>query len=610
MSSRNRATPHGAQRAARNSVRSVNYATSPLLASKTPPWRSRFVVGLVAASFALLLGRAVHLQILNADFYQAEGEKRFVHKEPLPASRGRILDRNGLALATSVALPSVQVDTKLFNADVNASATQRKTLARLLGLSAAEFADKLDGATGTVVLRRLVEEPVWAEVKALGLKGVQEVREFKRRYPEGEAAAHVVGFTDTGGAGLSGMELVYNDELLGQAGQRTVVRDRLGRVVEDVGEQASPVQGQDITLSIDSKVQFFAWQRLRDAVRDHNALGGSAVVLDVQTGEVLAMANYRSAEANAAANKRAAKAGSKGLRNSAITDTFEPGSTMKPFTAALALERGPWTPATRIDTSPGRIVIAGAPITDSHPHGVLTVAEVIQKSSNVGTVKLAMQMPAREMWEMYTAIGLGQRPRIDFPGAAAGRLRPYKTWRPVEQATMSYGYGLSASLLQLARAYTVFARDGELVPLTLQRHDLAADGLVAGQRVMSAKTAQQVRDMLRLAAGPGGTAPKAQALGYSVGGKTGTARKHEGKGYATGKYHAFFVGLAPVSQPRIVVAVMVDEPGKGGYFGGDVAAPVFSQIVQQTLRMMNVAPDLDVKAQINAKPVAAEQESI
>ena len=610
MSGRNPATQRptyrGAARTPRNSVRSVNYATSPLLASKTPPWRSRFVVGLVFVSFTVLLGRAVHLQIIHSDFYQAEGEKRFVHKEPLPASRGRILDRNGLALATSVALPSVQVDTKLFNADANANAAQRKTLARLLGMSAPEFADKLDGATGTVVLRRLVEEPVWAEIKALGLKGVHEVREFKRRYPEGEAAAHVVGFTDTGGAGLSGMELVYNDELLGQAGQRTVVRDRLGRVVEDVGEQASPVQGQDITLSIDSKVQFFAWQRLRDAVRDHNALGGSAVVLDVQTGEVLALANYRSAEASA----RAAKAGSKGLRNSALTDTFEPGSTMKPFTAALALERGPWTPATRIDTSPGRIVIAGAPITDSHPHGVLTVAEVIQKSSNVGTVKMAMQMPAREMWEMYTAIGLGQRPRIDFPGAAAGRLRPYKTWRPVEQATMSYGYGLSASLLQLARAYTVFARDGELIPLTLQRHDLAVDGLVAGQRVLSAKTAQQVRDMLRLAAGPGGTAPKAQALGYSVGGKTGTARKHVGKGYATGKYHAFFVGLAPVSQPRIVVAVMVDEPGKGTYFGGDVAAPVFSQIVQQTLRMMNVAPDLDVKAQINAKPVAAEQESI
>ncbi len=597
-------------RHARNSVRSVNYATSPLLASKTPPWRSRFVVGLVAVSFTVLLARAVHLQIIHTNFYQAEGEKRFVHKEPLPASRGRILDRNGLALATSVALPSVQVDTKLLNADPNANAARRKALARLLGMTAAELDDRLEGLSGTVTLRRHIEEPVWAEIKALGLKGVQEVREFKRRYPEGEAAAHVVGFTDPDGSGLSGMELVFNDELLGQAGQRTVVRDRLGRVVEDVGVQASPVQGQDITLSIDSKVQFFAWQRLRDAVRDHHALGGSAVVLDVQTGEVLALANYRSTEANDIANKRTGRI-SKGLRNSALTDTFEPGSTMKPFTAAMALERGPWTPATRIDTAPGRIVIAGAPITDSHPHGTLTVAEVIQKSSNVGTVKMAMQLPAREMWEMYTAIGLGQRPRIDFPGAAAGRLRPYKTWRPVEQATMSYGYGLSASLFQLARAYTVFARDGELIPLTLQRHDLAADGLVAGQRVMSAKTAQQVRDMLRLAAGPGGTAPKAQALGYSVGGKTGTARKHEGKGYATGKYHAFFVGLAPVAQPRIVVAVMVDEPGKGSsYFGGDVAAPVFSQIVQQTLRMMNVAPDLDVKAQINAKPVAAEQESI
>jgi len=588
----------GAGRNGRNSVRSVNYATSPLLASKTPPWRSRFVVLLVGLAFLVLLGRAVHLQILHTDFYQAQGEKRFVHKEAMPASRGRLLDRNGLALASSVALPSVQVDAKTFGAD----AAQRKALARLLAMPLAELDDKLDGATGTVVLRRHLEEPVWAEVKALGLKGLQEVREYKRRYPEGEAAAHVVGFTDPDGKGINGMELVHDDELTGQAGQRTVVRDRLGRVVEDVGEQAAPVQGNDVRLSIDSKVQFFAWQRLRDAVQEHNALGGSAVVLDVQTGEVLALANYRS--------EAAARAGrSKGLRNSALTDTFEPGSTMKPFTVALALERGPWTPATRIDTAPGRIVIAGAPITDSHPHGVLSVAEVIQKSSNVGTVKMAMQMPAREMWELYTGIGLGQRPRIDFPGAAAGRLRPYKTWRPVEQATMSYGYGLSASLFQLARAYTVFARDGELIPLTLERRDLG-DGAIAGQRILSAQTAQAVREMLRLAAGPGGTAPKAQVLGYSVGGKTGTARKHEGKGYAAGKYHAFFVGLAPVAQPRIVVAVMVDEPGKGTYFGGDVAAPVFSQIVQQTLRMMNVAPDLDVKAQINAKPVPAEQESI
>ena len=583
-------------RSPRQGVRSVNYATSPLLASKTPPWRSRFVVLLVGAAFAVLLGRAVYLQVLHTNFYQAQGEKRFVHKEPLPASRGRILDRNGLALATSVALPSVQVDTKLFSAD----AQERKALAKLLGQPVAELNERLDGASGTLTLRRHLEEPVWAEIKALGLKGVQEVREYKRRYPEGEAAAGVVGFTDPDGNGINGLELVFNDDLLGKAGQRTVVRDRLGRVVEDVGVQAGPVQGQDVVLSIDSKVQFFAWQRLRDTVRDSGASGGSAVVLDVLTGEVLALANYRASGAR----------GNLRLRNSALTDIFEPGSTMKPFTAALALERGPWTPTTRIDTSPGRIVIAGAPISDSHPHGVLSVAEVIQKSSNVGTVKIAMQMPARAMWEMYTSIGLGQRPRIDFPGAAAGRLRPYKSWRPVEQATMSYGYGLSASLFQLAQAYTAFARDGELIPLTLQHQDAANDGLLVGQRVMSVKTAQQVREMMRLAAGPGGTAPKAQALGYSVAGKTGTARKHEGKGYATGKYLAFFVGLAPATQPRIVVAVMIDEPTKGSYFGGDVAAPVFSQLVAQTLRTMNVAPDLDVKAQINAKPVAAERESI
>ncbi len=581
------------------STRSLNYATSPLLASPTPPWRSRFVVGLVALGFTVLLGRAVHLQIIHTDFYQAQGEKRFVHKQPLPASRGRILDRNGLALATSVALPSVQVDVKTFAAD----RAERLALAKLLGLSMAELNDKLDVTSGTVVLRRHLEEATWEQVKALKLKGLQEVREYKRRYPEGEAAAHVVGLTDIDGKGIGGIEYAHEDVLLGRAGQRTVVRDRMGRVVEDVGDPMAPVNGQDVQLAIDSKVQFFAWQKLRDAVTAHGALGGAAVVLDVQTGELLALANYRAPDADRRSGRKQHK-----LRNIALADVFEPGSTMKPFTAALAMERGPWTAHTRIDTTPGRITITGSTINDAHPHGVLSVAEVIQKSSNVGTVKMAMQMPAREMWTMFTAIGLGQRPQLDFPGAVTGRLRPYKTWRPVEQATMSYGYGLSASIFQLARAYTVFARDGELIPVTLLK---APDSQpVAGQRVFSAKTAREVREMLRLAAGPGGTAPKAMALGYSVGGKTGTARKQEGKTYSTSKYRAFFVGLAPVDNPRIVVAVLVDEPTKGGYYGGDIAAPVFSQVVQQTLRMMNVAPDLDVKAQINAKPVVAEPESI
>ncbi|MFO1293888.1 MAG: penicillin-binding protein 2 [Rubrivivax sp.] len=582
-------------------VRSVNYATSPLLASRTPPWRSRFVVLLVAGAFALLLGRAVYVQIVAAPFYQAQGEKRFVHREPLPASRGRILDRNGLVLATSVAMPSVQVDLKTFAAD-GAQRNQRvAALARALGAPSAEIAERLEGTAGTVLLRRHVEEPVWQAVKALELKGVSDLREYRRRYPEGEAAAHVVGFTDVDDRGQEGIELGFDKQLVGRAGQRSVVRDRLGRVVEDVGEQLDPVNGEDVQLAIDSKVQFFAWQRVRDAVREHNARGGSVVVLDVATGELLALANYPSFDPGQRRNLSGEQ-----LRNRALTDTFEPGSTMKPFTIALALDSGRVTPATAIQTAPGSITITGSTIRDAHPHGVLSVAEVIQKSSNVGTVKIALQMDRRELWEMFTSVGLGQKPRIDFPGAVSGRLRPWKSWRPIEQATMSYGYGLSASLMQLARAYTAFARDGELIPLTILKR--ADDLPVAGQRVMSAETARAVRQMLQLAAGPGGTAPKAQALGYSVGGKTGTARKQEGRGYGN-KYRAWFVGLAPVSRPRIVVAVMVDEPGRGSYFGGDVAAPVFSQVVQQTLRMLNVPPDIEVKPQIVGQPVPAEIES-
>jgi cell division protein FtsI (penicillin-binding protein 3) len=579
-----------------NSVRSVNYATSPLLTSKTPPWRSRFIVGLVALGFALLLGRAVHLQIVATDFYQAQGEKRYLHRLPLAASRGRILDRNGLVLATSVALPSVQADAKTFSAD----AGQRKALARLLGLAPAELDQRLEGATGIVGLRRLVEEPVWQQVKALGLKGVQEVHEYKRRYPDGEAAAHVVGFTDIDDKGQEGIELAFQHQLEGRAGERTVVRDRLGRVVEDVGDQADPVNGADITLSVDSKVQFFAYQRVRDAVHEHRAKAGSVVVLDTQTGEVLALANYPSYDPGERSHLSGAQ-----LRNRALTDVFEPGSTMKPLVVALALETGRVKVDTVINTAPGSLVVGPLVVKDAHPHAALTVQEVIQKSSNIGAARIALQMPARELWELFSSVGYGSKPQISFPGAVTGRLKPYRNWRPVEQATMAYGYGLSASLLQMARAYTVLARDGDVIPVTIQRQDQPAAGL----RVFSAETVREVRKMLQLAAGPGGTGPKAQTIGYSVGGKSGTAHKQEGKGYASDKYRAWFVGMAPITAPRIIVAVMVDEPANGQHFGGDVAAPVFSQVVQQTLRMMNVAPDIDVKAQITAPPATAEQES-
>jgi cell division protein FtsI (penicillin-binding protein 3) len=577
------------------SVRSVNYATSPLLASKTPPWRSRFVVAMVGLAFLVLIGRAVYIQIIGTDFYQKEGEKRYLHTLEVPASRGRILDRNGQVLATSVPAPSLWAIPR----DVQATPEQRKALGRLLGLTPAELADRLDGNARFVWLRRQVDETVGQQVKALDIKGVYVAREYKRKYPEGEAAAHVVGFTNVEERGQEGIELGFHDELQGHDGSRAVVKDRLGRVVEDIGDQTDPVNGRDIQLAIDSKVQFFAYQRVRDAVAEHGAKAGSVVVLDVVSGEVLALANYPSFDPGNRQNLSGAQ-----LRNRALTDIFEPGSTMKPFIAALAIETGRVTPQTVIQTAPGRIQITGSTITDAHPHGPLTVAEVIQKSSNVGTVKMAMQMQPREMWEEFTAVGLGQKPQIDFPGAVTGRLRPYKTWRPIEQATMSYGYGLSASLFQLARAYTVFARDGELIPVSMLRQEHPT----GGTRVMSAATAQAVREMLRLAAGPGGTAPLAQAIGYSVGGKTGTARKQEGKTYGT-KYRAWFVGLAPVSKPRIVVAVMVDEPSKGVYYGGLVAAPVFSQVVQQTLRSLGVPPDIEVKAQIVAKPVPAEQES-
>ncbi len=580
----------------RGGLRSVNYATSPLLASPTPPWRSRFVVALVALAFMALIGRAVYIQIIGTDFYLMQGEKRYAHTLKLPASRGRILDRNGVVLATSVPTPSVWAIPKDFAADV----VQRKALSKLLGLAAADLDNRTDGGGEFAWLRRQVDEAVWDQVKALGIKGVYQVREYKRRYPEGEAAAHVVGFTDIEENGQEGIELAFQKDLQGKPGSRGVVKDRLGRVVEDNGERLEPVNGRDIQLSLDSKVQFFAWQKLRDAVAEHGAKAGSVVVLDVQTGEILALANVPTFNPAQRQNLSGAQ-----LRNRALTDIFEPGSTMKPFIAAWAIESGRVTAETPIQTAPGQITITGSTIKDAHPHGVLTVAEIIQKSSNVGTVKLAMQMERREMWELYSQLGFGQKPQIDFPGAVTGRLRPHKTWRPIEQATMSYGYGLSTSLLQLARAYTVFARDGELIPVTMLKHEDPVGGL----RVLSPKTAQQLRKMLLAAAAPGGTAPRAQAIGYSVGGKTGTAKKQEGKVYSTNKYRAWFVGLAPVSNPRIVVAVMVDEPSKGVYYGGDVAAPVFAQVVQQTLRMMGVAPDIEVKPQIVIKPGSAEQES-
>jgi cell division protein FtsI (penicillin-binding protein 3) len=574
--------------------RSVVYTSSPLLASKTPVWRSKFIVGALAVSFLALAGRAAWIQVWGNEFFQKQGEVRFARTLELPANRGRILDRNGLLLAISVPAPSIWAAPD----DIDRDKPKLARLAKLLDMSLPELEKKLQNEDKTFVwLKRQVDDAVAQKVAALNIRGVFQRKEYKREYPEGEAAAHVVGFTNVEDHGQEGMELAFDKELAGKAGSRRVIKDRLGHVVEDVGEQVPPVEGRDLQLAIDSKIQFFAYQKLRDAVLENKAKAGSIVVLDGVTGEVLALANYPSYSPD----KRANLSGEQ-LRNRALTDVFEPGSTMKPFTVGLALENGIVTPQTVIPTAPGWIMIGGMKISDAHPHGALTVQEVIQKSSNIGTLKIALQMQPRQMWELFTQVGFGQKPQITFPGAVTGRLRPFKTWKPVEQATMSYGYGLSASLFQMARSYTVWAHDGQIIPATLLKSAEPAMGV----QVFSEKTVQEIRTMLQMAAGPGGTGQKAQTLGYSVGGKSGTAYKQVGKGYATNKYRSWFVGIAPIEKPRIIVAVMVDEPSAGKYFGGDVAAPVFSATVQQTLRMLGVQPDMNVKPQI---VVNGEEES-
>lgn len=575
--------------------RSVLYTSSPLLASKTPVWRSRFIVGMIALGFIGLGARAAYVQVVGNDFFLRQGEVRFARTLELPANRGKILDRNGLILASSVPAASIWAipeDVEMQAPEVRAKLPE---LAKLLEMPLADLQAKLADEDKTFVwIKRQLDWEVGQKIAALDIKGIYQRKEYRRQYPEGESAAHVVGFTNVEDKGQEGMELAFDKLLAGKAGSRRVIKDRLGRVVDGVGEEVPPQDGRDMQLSIDSKVQFFAYQKLRDQVEAHKAKAGSVVVLDANTGEVLALANYPSY----VPDKRKNLTGEQ-LRNRAITDTFEPGSTMKPFTVGIALETERVRPETVIDTNPGRITITGSTISDTHNYGALTVEGVIQKSSNVGTTKLAMQMPAKEMWETFSAAGFGQKPQIAFPGAVSGRLRPYKTWRPVEQATMSYGYGLSASLFQMARSYTVFAHDGRIIPATMLKSSESAVGVP----VFSPKTASQVRKMLEMAAGPGGTGQRAQTLGYSVGGKSGTARKQIGKSYAAGKYRAWFTGMAPIDKPRIIVAVMVDEPSNGQVYGGLVAAPVFSEVVQQTLRMMGVQPDIDVKPQIVANPV-------
>ncbi len=569
--------------------RSIHHGKSPLLASKTPAWRSRFIIAVIALAFIGMIGMAIYIQIFESAFYQKQGDIRYARSFDLPASRGRILDRNGQILASSVMAPSVWAVPK----EIDASPNQLKQLGTLLNMPVNDIQKKLSSEKLEFVwLKRQIDTEIGEKITDLKIKGVYLRKEYKRKYPEGDSTVTIVGSTSPDGVGTQGIEAAFESELKGKAGFRKVIKDRLGQKVENVGKTIEPSSGKDIQLSIDSKIQFFAYQKIRDAVIEHKAVSGSVVVLDAQTGEILASVSYPSSQAENSYESKGAK------RNIAFSDMFEPGSAIKPFTIALALEKALVQPNTIIPTEAGSVVIGGKVIKDTHSYKSLTVEQVIQKSSNIGTVKISQDLDAKSMWEMFNHAGFGQRPDIRFGGVTSGRLRPYKTWRPIEKATMSYGYGLSASLFQITKAYSIFATDGLLVQPTL----IKRTGPVPSIEVISPTTAKQIRKMLQMAASKDGTGQFAQTSGFSVGGKSGTAHKQVGNSYAVDKYRSWFVGMAPIENPRIIVGVMLDEPSAGKYFGGIVAAPVFSVTVAQALRTMGVKPDLSVVPNISSTP--------
>ncbi len=551
-----------------------------------PVGRSRLLAAILLLGLVGLIGRAAYLQGMHNGFLKQKGESRYSRVLEMSAHRGMITDRHGEPLAISTPVESLWSSPQ----DVDATPEQLKKLASLIDMDAEEIRKRLDGPhpgsrRDFVYLKRHLSPDIAAKVVELNMPGVFLKREFRRYYPAGELTAHMLGFTDVDDKGQEGIELAWQNDLAGKSGSRRVIRDRKGSIVEDVESIRAPRSGKNLALSIDSRIQYLAYRELRQAVEANKAKAGGIVVLDAQTGEVLALVNLPAYNPNNRTRMNGGRA-----RNRALTDVFEPGSTLKPFTIAAALEAGGVTPDTTFETAPGTFSIGRATIRDAHKEGLLTVAQVIQKSSNIGSAKIALSLPPQTLWEMLSDAGFGASTGSGFPGEVSGRLRPYRTWRPIEQATMSYGHGIAVSLLQLARAYTLFSTEGELKPVSLLR----LHAPLAGKQVISRDTALAVSRMLELAAQPGGTAPKAQINGYRVAGKTGTAHKLEGNGYAKNRYLSTFVGYAPASRPRFVIAVMLDEPSAGQYFGGAVAAPVFSRVMDGTLRMLNVPHDAPV----------------
>mgnify|MGYP000485934990 FL=1 len=556
-------------------------AASPLLVIPIPPRRTYIAMGCISLGFLALAGRALWLQLFSSDFLKGQGEARYARTLTIAGVRGEILDRNGVVLASSQPVRSIWADPAFAK---KATRSELEALAKVLEVPYATIRDKIrkNEQKNFVYLARQKDVTTAEAVRALAIPGIGITPEVLREYPDGPVMAHVVGYTGWNDRGQEGVELSCDKLLAGAPGARRVIRDRLGRIVDDVWAKEA-VPGRDVTLSIDSRVQFVAYKALGEQMEKSEALAGAVVVADIETGEILALANAPTYDPNDRSTMVFER-----TRNRVITDQFEPGSTMKPFAIAKALDLGIVQPFTTIQTAPGKLTIGDRTIGDVHDYGLLTVSEIVSKSSNIGTVKIALEMSPQTLWDMYTALGFGRAPDIGFPGATAGRLRPAKSWRPIEQATISYGHGVTVSLLQLVRAYTAIAREGDVINLTLMKRKPGE--AVKGEQVFKPETMRLMRAMMMNTVRRGGTATRISVPGYTVAGKTGTANKVKDGRYVRDTV-ASFVGIVPATQPRFIVAIMIDEPKKGSRFGGAVATPIFNKVASGVLRTFMVPPD-------------------
>ncbi len=544
------------------------------------PGRQWLVLGSLLAIFGLLAIRSGYLQMAAKDYLQAQGDARYSRVEQVSATRGMIVDRHGEPLAISTPVDSVWADP----GQLIEGKAQWPQLAKLLGVSAKFLAEQWtkNADREFMYLRRHATPELAAKIMALQVPGVFARREYRRFYPTGATTSHVLGFTDIDDKGQEGIEVAFDRTLAGEHGLKRVIKDRLGRIIEDVENIKPVVDGQDLMLSIDSRIQHLLYQHLRTAVRQHNARGASAIVLDPHNGELLAMAN----EPGFNPNDRRQLSSSR-FRNRAVTDVLEPGSTVKPFTIAMALAQGDVKPTTPIDTAPGILRVGKHSIKDTHDYGTLTVSRVVMKSSNVGAAKIALQSHARNLYEFFRGVGFGVATSSGLPGEVAGTLVDRGRWRDIEHATLAFGYGVAITPLQLARAYGVLANGGRMVPVTM----LKRRGAVRGRRVIPERTVREVTSMLELAVSEGGTGSAAQVPQYRVAGKTGTVHKITAEGYAPDRYTSLFAGYAPATDPRLVMVVVIDDPRGEQHYGGAVAAPVFSRVMTGALRLLNVPPD-------------------